>query len=482
MKGDFTRIIFDPNEHITRVLMQQGRVQLDADWNEQASIWLHYLRSLAADLIGKHGGPPGTLGFKISHREDEEADDVPLDGDFYIWPGHYYLDGVLCENDGSVLYTKQPDYPYPPALTNADESYLVYLHAWERHVTHLQTNYPIREVALNGPDTATRAQLVCQVIALDSYEEEGEEIVVPDNPTQADAHDFCNTWLAYMQEQQANRGYLIASLLDENNEEDACVISSDSRYRGLENQLYRVEIHNGGEAADATFKFSRENGSVIFPLAQEVKKTKIFLEHLGKDDRFGLQKGDWVEIVDDDYVLYRKAGKLLKVDSVDPIERSVTLETAPENGVGDDMGKHPILRRWDQKAGKVEEGGLELNDSEGNGDNAAHVLKPANDSRLHHLEDGIQIEFPGPAQDEDPEPIFQTGDYWLIPARTATGKIEWPREDPGDEKSDPRALPPRGINHHFAPLAIITLSGGNLKADGITSCQLQFKEMVEPAL
>jgi hypothetical protein len=33
MKGDFTRNTFVPSKSFSRVLMQQGRVQLDADWN-----------------------------------------------------------------------------------------------------------------------------------------------------------------------------------------------------------------------------------------------------------------------------------------------------------------------------------------------------------------------------------------------------------------------------------------------------------------
>ena len=40
MKGDFTRDTFDAAKHFSRVLMQQGQVQLDADWNEQTSILL----------------------------------------------------------------------------------------------------------------------------------------------------------------------------------------------------------------------------------------------------------------------------------------------------------------------------------------------------------------------------------------------------------------------------------------------------------
>ena len=52
MTADLTRDSFDPAKYFSRVLMQQGRVQLDADWNEQASILLHLIRRLAANLGG----------------------------------------------------------------------------------------------------------------------------------------------------------------------------------------------------------------------------------------------------------------------------------------------------------------------------------------------------------------------------------------------------------------------------------------------
>ncbi|MEP6601888.1 MAG: DUF6519 domain-containing protein, partial [Nitrospirota bacterium] len=73
--------------------MQQGRAQLDADWNEQAAVLLHYLRSLGADLIGPHGGPAGNLGFRIVALPPATS---PV-ADFGITAGHYYVDGVLCE-------------------------------------------------------------------------------------------------------------------------------------------------------------------------------------------------------------------------------------------------------------------------------------------------------------------------------------------------------------------------------------------------
>ena len=72
MKGDFSRDTFDRHHHFSRVLMQQGRVLLDADWNEQTAIVLHYLRTLAADIIGPRGGPGD--GFKISCSDDLKCD------------------------------------------------------------------------------------------------------------------------------------------------------------------------------------------------------------------------------------------------------------------------------------------------------------------------------------------------------------------------------------------------------------------------
>ena len=44
MKADLTRDTFHPLKHYLRVLTQQGRVQLDADSNEQTAITLRYMR------------------------------------------------------------------------------------------------------------------------------------------------------------------------------------------------------------------------------------------------------------------------------------------------------------------------------------------------------------------------------------------------------------------------------------------------------
>ncbi len=122
MKADFSRDTFMPHKHFLRVLAQQGRVQLDADLNEQTAILLHYLQGLAADVIGPYGGPAHNLGFAIIGSVEEikklpnlsEKERSQLINDFesakhelLIGAGHYYIDGVLCENDVPLFLEHQ---------------------------------------------------------------------------------------------------------------------------------------------------------------------------------------------------------------------------------------------------------------------------------------------------------------------------------------------------------------------------------------
>src|SRR5436189_2217995 len=124
MKGDFSRDSFDKKKRYTQVLMQQGRVQVDADWNEQQAIIQDRVETEAADVIGSNGAPLDAAGFHIVGKVEglkiipEEASlpgnhSAPIvkSGDFLISAGRFYVDGILCENETIVLYTGQPDPP-----------------------------------------------------------------------------------------------------------------------------------------------------------------------------------------------------------------------------------------------------------------------------------------------------------------------------------------------------------------------------------
>jgi hypothetical protein len=442
MKGDFSRDTFDLDKDYSSVLMQQGRVLLDADWNEQTTIILNYLRTLAVDLIGQHGSPDNgfTIGFLTDNIPERNGSNLT------IAPGRYYVDGIPCNNPKTfrnerVTYHNQPYYENKNEFP--DFPFLVYLDVWERHVTSAEVEN-LAEVALGGIDTTTRTQVVWQV--------KTRKLGTPQLGVKCKGISF----------PPESNGLLIADIPSNESYDDPCNIEPDAKFRGAENQLYRVEIHTGNEGGHGrpTFKWSRENGSVVFPiikLSGDNNKTKVWLENLGRDDKFTLRKDDWVEIVDDNYTLQNRAERLLQVSDVDRDERRVTLDGKTQISASEGGKNHPLLRRWDQKAGNSKEGGLTLSET----DNAAIV---ENENKRLKLEDGIIIQFPTKG-DGDVAAIYRTGDYWLISARTATGDIEWAK----DSAKNPLPQRSRGIKHHYAPLGIVT---AEIEID---RCRCQFK-------
>jgi hypothetical protein len=210
---------------------------------------------------------------------------------------------------------------------------------------------------------------------------------------------------------------------------------------------------------------------VIFPIVGGGGTSTVTLENLGRDDRLSLAEGDWVEAQDDDSVLRNRAGNLLRVQAIDRTSMTVTLSGAPDANVGADPSKHPLLRRWDHKEGDPTEGGLQLT-----GDGAA-LISEGSDGGWLSLEDGVQIQF----QMGPPANTYRTGDYWLVPARTATADVEWPTEPAKDSSGNlvtvPIALAPAGVEHHYAPLAVVTLSNGTITSPA--ECRKKFQTLVE---
>ncbi len=440
-RGDFTRDSFDPAKRFLRVLYQQGRVQLDADHNEQVSILLHYLQSLAKDLFGDHGGPCNS-GFLIS----------PIgapDQDFNIGAGHYYVDGVLCEVEDATTYRKQPYYPVAKDEVLAEGNHLVYLDVWERHITPIEDD-SIREIALGGPDTATRAQVVEQVKS--TNQTPNDQKIRSTTPAEGWPDWVSKNWKEWIEKwQPTKRGQLRAKGKETSQQEtDPCITSPESRYRGAENQLYRVEIHKPGTVTDgAAFKWSRENSSVA---AAWISTDGDRLTVSGiRDVTHGFAAGQWVELTQDEWEVRGEIGIMVKLVKVEGQVLTCDPTTATQQIPSDlSLLEHPKVRRWDHSC---EQNAL--------GAGQAKVARPHEGALLIQedqwltLEDGVQIRFEKSTAENH---RYRTGDYWLIPARTATGDVEWP----GDV-GKPEAMPPHGVEHHYAPLAIINVDGtGNV--------------------
>ncbi len=476
MKGDFSRDTFDPKKHYSRVLMQQGRVQTDADWNEQAAIDTHRDTTTAYDVIGACGAPVHDAGFAITSDGKSLA----------IGKGRFYVDGILVESDAQVAYDAQPDLPNAPdilgILKNAKtESGIVYLDVWERHITALDDPL-LREVALGGPDTTTRAKIVWQVrvLPVKAKKQDSEncaELRATQNNLnetmkkleEAGASDArkasvqkkldevnrrlaeecggmsCASEFKEWNELTAPRNALLnARTVPPSDEDNPCLLPPSAGYQRLENQLYRVEIHDGGNfktgAKNVTFKASRDNGTVV-TLIEKISGQEITVRDVGPDDVLGFANGQFVEVIDDALELNGLPGELIQIQEVNAATRVIKLKSAPT--LNYDATRHAKLRRWDT-AGAV----------------------PISNEWLE-LEGGIQIQFA--------EGAYRTGDYWQIPARTATGEIEWaPFEIPN---TSPIPQPPRGIQHHYCRLALAQFQRERLEI--VEDCRKLFPPLTE---
>lgn len=423
MKGDISRSTFDPRKHYDGVWMQQGRVQLDADWNEQQSINQYRMKTQGIDVIGQSGAPSFNPGFLIEVEN----------GDLKIGKGRYYVDGILCENDDDIFYTSQPDLPLASLQNLASQfdsdqidSALVYLDVWQRHITSLEDPY-IKENALIGADTATRTKTVWQVRILPLAKSasglqpvcgsdipEWSDLIKPRiDPSTPDTNPTLNVRTM----PPTSPG--------------ACILSPSAGYQRLENQLYRVEIHRGGLPGTATFKWSRDNGSVAVLIDQtQINAPTIKVRDTGPHSIFNFTDNPLVEVVDDVSELNLSQGQimpLVKVGNADPSTHTITLETS----VSIDNPVRPKLRRWDSP-GEIP------------------VTIPAtNDGWIDLGEGGIQVKFSNG--------VYKEGDYWIIPARTATGEVEWPPYE--IPNINPIAQPPLGIRHHYSKLAILRYKG-----------------------
>jgi len=425
MKGDFSKGTFDAGKHFHDVLMQQGRVLLDQEWNEQADINAHRTETGTKDIIGNTGAPLHNAGFAITSVMDGGS--PPAANDLQIGKGNYYVDGILCENESDLLFTEQPDFEATP-LPAEPGTYIFYLDVWLRHITALEDTR-IREVALGGPDTTTRTKTIWQV----KYIATAADALCAAGLPQAITAPPTGTMNARSEVSTAS--------------DDPCGLTSSGGYRRLQNQLYRVEIHiAGADRAHATFKWSRDNGSVLVKCTgqEAANKNNLLVTSTGRDDLLGFKSGNWVEVIHDDNDLLNTPGILAQILTVNGNVITIdpnTIKDSQNAGatfITIDTTKNPRIRRWDS------EGDIDLN---------------TNNNTWIALEDGVEINFR--------EGTFKTGDYWLVPARTAIADVEWPFTTPQLAK---------GIQHHFAQLAIVTLNAG---AWTVTDCRSLFPPLTE---
>ncbi len=228
--------------------------------------------------------------------------------------------------------------------------------------------------------------------------------------------------------------------------------TSTAQYTGPENQLYRVEVHSVS-ASVVTYKWSRDNGSIAANATMNApvgtSQTLTLLTPV-RDDVLGWASGEWVEITTGTSGGATPNNDLLGVPGLLAPITSVQGNTVTFGAVAlQAPGSTVTVRRWDGT------GTFPLP----TGPNSLIPQSP-----WLPLENGIAVQFSGQGP-------FKTGDYWLMPARTATSAIQWPLAP----STQPAAQPPLGIRHQYAQLAKVYLTpAGKWKLGGLTELRPTF--------
>ncbi|HEX3069827.1 MAG TPA: DUF6519 domain-containing protein [Thermoanaerobaculia bacterium] len=396
MAGDYSRFTFDRKNRFSRVLWQQGRVSLDSDHNEQSEIFTNRDRTFAHDVVGDAAVPRATTpdAFKIT----------AAGANLNIGAGRIYIDGIVAEAFSSdpLTYATQPFYPDPPPLSGFPSvRSLAYLDVWERELTAVQET-ALLEPALHGIDTTVRTQTVWQVKIASTQDFPGLN---------------CGTDLDTIF--PPSTGRLTVQVDPPGDDPDPCALPEEGGFRGVENRHYRVEIHDVSTTS-TTFKFSRDP---ISARIEEIRagglagQTILKVVRTGRDSALRFSAGDRIEVLSERRVLRNEPGTMAKIVKVDDALLEITIDkvVTPASSTPDPRA---WITKWDQ-------------------DNA---LDPVNHlltvtSGLIALESGISVEFTGTPR---------RGDYWMFPAREAT------------HTAGPLVnAPPRGVIHHYAPLALI---------------------------
>jgi hypothetical protein len=410
--GDFSRLIDEPLGAYTGVLAEQGAVLLDAELNEHAAIVVSLLRRLATDVVGPFGGPLARCGFGVTPL-------LPAGSETYtgitLGPGHYYVHGrrlrAPASGDASAVVA-------PPLLP---PRFLVCLQVWEQAVGVVREPGLLDPaIAFSAPDTTRRSQVRWSPALRATLP--GSDAALTGTETRA---EILEAFASYEANPPPRPRMAARALYTRDPEEPLPSSPAAPRYRGNENQLYRVEIHEPGTSGVATFKWSRENGSVELVLTQLPATPTLAATYQytnpWRDPSARAQGTDWVELVDDSWLPFGSPDALLQVQDL--------VSTTPPPSLNYDASRHPFVRRWDQPSvGSTPQQGIPVGQA----------------TSWYELERGVEIRF------EAGTAAYQRGDYWLVPARTSTRDVDWPTGG-----GVPRSLPPHGPARYLAPLALV---------------------------
>jgi hypothetical protein len=467
MGSDRARVTYDRTRMWRSVIAQQGRVSLEADWNESIDIQAAAARELTLDVIGPEGRPDN--GYTVSSVSGNSKGNASKQ-DLSISEGVLYLGGERLSLPAAIKYSSQPDwldsatdpsYTAYSAIPTSTTEELVYLTATEQEVSAVE-DPALSDVAIGGPDTAQRLRILQRVRRF---------------PTTADT---CSDAFIQLQTTWSKQGYsfdpttmrlassatLLVGYTTPLTQGTPCQPTATGGYLGAENQMYRVEIVALDAKGNPIIAWGPDDASFIYRVTasrQSDGTTTLTLASAPVDSYHNPQDGQAVQLLasavqlaaatDEDIASYvaSPTGIVTTLNNdYQPGSQQITLNaptTGPIPAAYFDTSATPQLfvRIW-QGSGTASSGkAFALTDTQ------------------NHIDTGLTVTLASKSG-------FHVGDFW----RFALRPIEPAQIYPARYMNG--AQPPDGPQTWAGPLAVINWSGSTPQ---ITSCIPSFPNLTE---
>jgi hypothetical protein len=455
MGSDRARVSYDPNQQYRSVVMQQGRVTLEADWNEAQQISSEELRRETLDIVGPCGTPDD--GYKVVLHNPPS--NHPFD--FYVRDGIMYVGGLRAELLDSVPYSNQPDWldygPEDPDWVSlstlaqhppTDE--FIYLLLREQEVSAVE-DPDLKDVALGGPDTAQRSRLLQRFVRLHTN---GTTCTAGLQSAETKWRSE-GLWFHPDDMRLYSQGTLQVSFSGQA-QTDPCQPVAQGGYVAPDNQLIRVQISGIDPlTGHPKFLWGFDDASFLYRIDVDPNNSQnLIFQSAPVDAGHQPVSGQAVEILRSAAELKNGgfvaalSGFVVTLDkNYLPDSQSVTLPagvTLPLDYLTSRMSPPPqlFLRVWEQEV----------------------VFSPGTAMSLGNT--GVQITIDAPKGTS-----FHLGDYWLFAVRPATPQAVYP------ERYQQAPQRPDGPRLWACPLGVIGWNQeiGTLVAD----CRNPFDNLVD---
>ncbi len=523
MPSDRTRASHDLPQRYKAVVMQQGRVILDRDFNAFEEIVDGLIAANALEAIGPCGTPDDGFAIAIPTSGPSASLGPSASGqdpyDFLISPGTMYVGGQRVvlpapgPNQPLWSHSVQPDWvdplqtdkdaSIPPDSFSFGGSYsspmreYVYLHVYEQEVSAVE-DPDLLDVALGGPDTTQRVRLMWRVhrMAVNATD--------PATALAAAAANFAARGLALdtLKTMRLTQQVQIqVTPLSIPTSSSPCDSVAQGGYLGADNQLIRVQIVNDPVTNTPQLLWGYDNASFLYRaqwtasqvVAQNPQATTITLKLLESpvDAYHAPQARQVVEVLQTAAILGKEpdetapAGESTIVRCVAERTGFVTTVSTPYNNSDNSVVLNGTLPAGYPQAGDPSGNPLFLRVWQGQQPIVWQVPQPSAPNQLSQpisltdpvtqLPLGIQVTISVPQGGALP-----VGAFWMIAVRPGTPQLVYPEQYLTDWQW------PDGPRNWVCPLALINWLGqGSFSGPGfsapaaVTDCRNHFANLVE---